>query len=565
MTTATRPAQLDRVVSRLKDGAAKFVRLSLDERIQLARAMQAGYLQIARDSVEAACAAKGIAMGGPLEGEEWTLGPWFVVRHLRLIAEALESLKRTGNTRVGKLGRTADQRLTVQVFPAGPIDGLLFQGVRVDVHLQTGITEQEMENARARFYKRADHDGRLVLVLGAGNVNGIPSMDVLTKMFNEGKTCILKMNPVNAYLGPYLEQAFTEAIRQNYLAVVYGGSDEGAYLAAHAQVDEVHLTGADRTYDQIVWGSPGPERESRKAQGTPLLQKPVTAELGNVSPVIVLPGAYTDKQLLYQAEDVAAGLTFNAAFDCNANKVLILPKGWPQRDAFLAGLEQVLSRAALRKAYYPGAHERWHFYSEDRATARHFGKETEETLPWTLVRDVDAYYRGERAFATESFCPVVFETQVGSTDPIEFLDKAVSFANERLWGNLSAGLVVHPKSQKDPVLAGSVERAIANLRYGAVCVNAWSGYLFAFVSPPWGPHPSSTPADIQSGAGWVHNTPMLEGIEKAVLRHPITATPKPTYFPTHRSAHKLMPRMTALEEKASWKKVPGVLAAAMRG
>jgi hypothetical protein len=40
--------------------------------------------------------------------------------------------------------------------------------------------------------------------------------------------------------------------------------------------------------------------------------------------------------------------------------------------------------------------------------------------------------------------------------------------------------------------------------------------------------------------------------------------PKPAYFPSHRSAHRLMPRMTELEERASWKKVPGVLAAAMR-
>ena len=36
-------------------------------------------------------------------------------------------------------------------------------------------------------------------------------MDVLTKMFNEGKVCILKMNPVNAYLGPFLEEAFADA------------------------------------------------------------------------------------------------------------------------------------------------------------------------------------------------------------------------------------------------------------------------------------------------------------------------------------------------------------------
>jgi aldehyde dehydrogenase (NAD(P)+) len=389
-------------------------------------------------------------------------------------------------------------------------------------------------------------------------------MDVLSKMFNEGKTCILKMNPVNAYLGPFLEQAFSEAISQGYLAVVYGGGDEGAYLAYHADVDEVHLTGSDRTFDTIVWGPSGSEREIRKAQGRPLLPKPVTAELGNVSPVIVLPGPYTDKQLAYQAEDVAAGLTYNAAFDCNANKVLILPKGWNQRDAFLAAVERVLEKAPTRQAYYPGAEDRWKSYSSDRRSMRRFGSETGGVLPWTLVRDLDPADREERAFTSESFCPILFETQVGSSDPIEFLDQAVHFANERLWGTLSAGLVVHPKSMKDPLIGSAVEYAITNLRYGAVTVNAWAGYLFAFVTPPWGAHPSSTLTDIQSGAGWVHNTPMLERIEKAVLRHPITAVPKPTYHPSHRSTHVLMPRMTALEEKASWSKVPGVLAAAMK-
>jgi hypothetical protein len=84
------------------------------------------------------------------------------------------------------------------------------------------------------------------------------------------------------------------------------------------------------------------------------------------------------------------------------------------------------------------------------------------------------------------------------------------------------------------------------------------------VTPPWGGHPSSTLTDIQSGCGWVHNTPMLEGIEKAVLRHPLTARPKPTYFPSHRTANVVMSSMTGLEENASWKKVPGVLAAAIR-
>ena len=524
--------------------------------------MQAGYLAIARDSVHAACAAKGIPLGTPLEGEEWTIGPWMVVRHLRLIQQALLALKHAGNTPVGERGRTADGRLTVQVFPAGSIDGTLFKGVRVDVHLQAGIADGDLEAGRARFYKGTVHQGRVVLVLGAGNVNAIPSMDVITKLFNEGKACVLKMNPVNAYLGPYLERAYADAIRAGYLSVVYGGADEGAYLAGQAGVDEIHITGSDRTYDQIVWGAPGAEREARKREGRPVTTKPVTAELGGVAPVLVVPGPYSEKELAFQAEDVASGLTFNASFDCNANRVVVLPRGWSRRDQFLTFLRAALERAASRQAYYPGARERWERFGAGRGSR--IGGGSEGSLPWTVVPGLPADAAAEPLFREESFGPLIAETAVGSADPAEFLDAAVRFANERLWGTLSAGLVVHPRSMKDPATAAAVERAIAALRYGTVTVNAWSGLSFGFGTPPWGAHPSSTPADIQSGTGFVHNSSMLEGIEKAVMRHPLTAMPKPSYSLSHRSAHALMARMTALEERASWAKVPAVFAAAMR-
>jgi aldehyde dehydrogenase (NAD(P)+) len=57
---------------------------------------------------------------------------------------------------------------------------------------------------------------------------------------------------------------------------------------------------------------------------------------------------------------------------------------------------------------------------------------------------------------------------------------------------------------------------------------------------------------------------MIEGIEKAVVRNPLTVTPKPVYAPSHRSANPLMRRLTFLEENSSWVRVPGVIAAAMR-
>jgi acyl-CoA reductase-like NAD-dependent aldehyde dehydrogenase len=557
--------QLDEMLTRLRDAAPKFARLGLGDRIALARSMQAGYLEIARRSVEAACAAKGIPADSPVAGEEWGTGPWPVVRQLRLVIDALQSIQRTGTTPIGRVGHNADGRLTVRVFPGNRIDGVLFSGITVDVHLQPGVTQDKLDAGRASFYQSRTHDGRTVLVLGAGNITAIPAMDVITKMFNEGSVCLIKLSPVNAYIGPFMEEAFAEPIARGYLAVAYGGVEEGAYLAQHRDIDAIHLTGSAGTYDSIVWGPPGPDREARKARNQPLLTKPVTAELGNVSPVLVVPGPYSQKELAFQAENMVGAMAYNASFLCNSAKMLVTPKSWGQRPALLQAVERILGTVPTRKAYYPGAHERWQRLAGSRAQRRTVGSAAEGELPWTILSGLDATDAGEPAFTTEPFCSILSETEVGSDDPVEFLDRAVDFANNRLWGTLSADIVVHTKSLKDHRVAEALERAIARLRYGAVTVNSWTGFVFSFASPPWGAYPGSTPADIQSGNGWVHNTSMLEGVEKAVLRHPLTAMPKPATFPSHRTAHTVLQRLTALEERASWSKVPGVVAAAMKG
>jgi hypothetical protein len=355
---ASSESEIDAKLLRVREAAGLWARLRIEERLALARSMLAGYHRVAERSVREACAAKGIPPGTPLEGEEWTTGPWCVIRHLRLVSEALTCIARTGTTHTGPVFTAADGRLATRVFPASGTDGFLFAGITAEVRFRPDVTASGMHEARAGFYKHPSHTGRTVLVLGAGNLASIPPMDVITKLFNEGKVCVLKMNPVNAYLGPFIEEAFADAITRGFLAVVYGGAAEGAYLVRHAAIDEIHLTGSDATYDELVWGPAGPAREARKASNAPILSKPITAELGCVSPVLVVPGPYDPAQLAFQAEAIAGAVTSNASFLCNAAKVIVSPRGWGRRRELLAGLEGALGRAALRDAYYPGAAER---------------------------------------------------------------------------------------------------------------------------------------------------------------------------------------------------------------
>jgi hypothetical protein len=562
---ATGLRQLDEAVDRLRATAPRWASAPIRERIALARAMLAGTARTARRAVEAACAAKRLPAHDPVAGEEWLAGPYVTARVLRQLIRSLRLLARNGNTPVGPLGETADGRLTVRVFPATPQDALLFLRVRADVHLAEGVGAPELHQGRARFYKAPAHAGRVCLVLGAGNVNAIPPTDVAGKLFNEGKVCLLKMNPVNAYLGPILEEAFAEAVARGVLAVVYGGAEEGGYLAAHAGVDEVHVTGSDRTHDAIVWGPPGPERAERMARGRPVLTKEITSELGNVSPVLVVPGPWDGPTLQAQAESVAGMVTHNASFNCNAAKLLVLPRGFRQRDAFLEALERALALTPARAAWYPGARERYRALTEGRDPRQVWRTgQGPEALPWTLVTGLDPA-APDPAFTTEPFCAILSETALGADDPVEYLEQAVGFVNERVWGTLAAHLVVHPRTAADPRLAAEVERAVRRLRYGTVAINCWAGYGFAFGTTPWGAHPGATLSDIQSGRGFVHNTLMLDQVEKVVIRHPARTFPKPPYFPSHRTAHRLGARLVHLEAEGSWLDVPGVVAAGMAG
>jgi hypothetical protein len=157
------------------------------------------------------------------------------------------------------------------------------------------------------------------------------------------------------------------------------------------------------------------------------------------------------------------------------------------------------------------------------------------------------------------------EVAVGSDDPVEFTKAAVAFVNDHVWGTLVATLFVHPTFEADTVGRDAIEAAIRDLRYGTVAVNTWPALGYALCATPWGGHPSSTLADIQSGMGWVNNTVLLEGIEKCVVRAPLVAKPKPIHFPTHKTLDVMGRRLVAFESSTSWLRVPALGLAAFGG
>ncbi len=560
---STEPRRLDEAVARVHEAAPRWARAPLAERIALARSMLAGLDRVAPRLVRAACEAKGLALDRPASGDEWTAGVYIALRGLRLFARSLDALARSGNTPVGRLGETVDGRVTERVFPTSALDATLWLGVAGEVRYLAGVDARQVRERRASFHKAPDHAGRVCLVLGAGNVNSIPVLDVATKLFVEGKVCVLKMNPVNAYAGPIFEEAFSEAIAPGFLAVVYGGREEGGYLAHHPGVDEVHLTGSNATHDALVWGPPGPERAARMARNEPLLAKEVTSELGDVSPVLVVPGRWNDRALAFHAESVAGMVTQNGSFNCLAARLLVLPRGWRHRERFLDLVERFLAATPPRRSWYPGAGEKLAALAAGRPGVRAI-QGGDGTLPWTLVTGLDPD-RDDPFFMNEAFCPALGETSLGSEDPLDFVERALAFANDRLPGTLSAQVLVPRRTLADPAIGAAVRRAVRRLEYGTIGVNCFAGYGFAFGTLPWGGFPGAPLQDARSGRGFVHNTLMLEGVEKSVVWSHGTEPIKPVYFPTHRTLHRLGPRLAALEGRRAWRALPGVLWAGLRG
>jgi hypothetical protein len=245
--------------------------------------------------------------------------------------------------------------------------------------------------------------------------------------------------------------------------------------------------------------------------------------------------------------------------------MLITAKGWPQRDTFMALVARALSQAPTRKAYYPGAQERYRDLTAGRTNIERFGEAATDKLAWALIRDVDASDKNEKLFRVEPFCGILSQTEIASHDPAHFLRELTSFANDRMWGTLNACIVIHPRHERDPEIARSLDKALVDLRYGTVSINHWPAVCYGLVAPAWGGHPSATLKDIQSGIGWVHNSFMLEGLDKTIVGGPLVAKPKPVWFYDNRRTRAVAERMVGFSAHPSWLKLPGLIAQAVRG
>jgi len=555
---ATSIADCDAAVAGLVAHKDSWVALGVPERIDLLKACLATTLDAGPAWVAEACKAKGIPVDHPSAGEEWLGGPMTTARNLRLFIEALEH---GGQPTPPKTWTRSDGQQVAQVFPCNLQDKALFTGFVGEVWIEPGKPMSQGEIYRRKAAGEPS-EGKVSLVLGAGNVASIGPMDALYKLFVEDEVVICKSNPVNAYLGPHWEASLKPLVDAGVLAVVHGGAAVGAHLCHHPDVATIHMTGSDKTHDIILWGTSPDEQERRKAANEPLLDKPISSELGCVTPVMIVPGQWSAKELDFVSRHVAAMVTNNASFNCNAAKILVVASGWAQKDEFLLKVREALGMIPSRKAYYPGAQSRYQGFLDQYPQARKLSNEGDDVVPWTVLPDVPATH-GEYALTNEAFCGVLAEVALDADDAESFMAEATRFANDDCWGTLSCSVMIDPRTER--AHKASLEQMIAGLRYGGVGVNLWAGVIYGLVSTTWGAFPGHPLTDIRSGRGVVHNSFFFDHPQKSVLRAPFFIAPKPVWFSDHANQADVGKRMLAYEAEPSWFKVPGIAMAAFKG
>jgi acyl-CoA reductase-like NAD-dependent aldehyde dehydrogenase len=561
-TRATTESELDRAVEELKVGAERWAQLPVADRGALFRKVHASIAGVAEEWATLAAEAKDVAPSAPYAGEEWMTGPYGALESAATYARSYEALAAGGSPLDGlAVGTAPGGRVAVRVLPRSVQEWVLFNGFEAEVWMPPGVTERQVRAEAGLRAGKVGEYGGVGLVLGAGNISSIAPLDAFYELVAHNRASLVKLNPTFAALLGVYRKALAPLIEAGVVRVVNGDGAVGAYLTRHGGIDKVHITGSAVTHDAIVWGT-GEDARRRRAANDPQLRVPITSELGGVAPMIVVPGRWSAADLRFQAEHLVSMRLHNAGHNCVAGQLVVLSADWDQKDAFLAELRRALAAMPARTPWYPGTDAKIARAERAHPDAEHVGG--------SVLMEVAP---GDPACTDEYFAPVLAWTQLPGAGA-EFLRGAVDFANDSLYGTLGANVVVRPQDRA--AMGAAFDAAIADLRYGNIAINAWTGVGFLLPGGTWGAFPGHTVADVGSGIDVVHNAHLLSGPERTVVTGPfrpfprsvlhgeLSLFPKPPWFSGSRSGTETGRQLTRYAAAPSWGRLIPVLLAAFR-
>eukprot|EP00755_Sulcionema_specki_P011547 Sspe_Gene.7793::Locus_2640_Transcript_1_1_Confidence_1.000_Length_1885::g.7793::m.7793 len=452
-----------------------------------------------------------------LHGVGFLLGPGMTGTYLNALIRTYESLVATGKPPPPASTRKVGEQIVAKVFPLTFTEKISIPSVS-EVWLEPGKPATQGA-CRARTGTCA--------ILSAGNFE-CPN-DVLSKMFVESKVVVYSRHANLEKSNRFIERIFKKLVDDGFFAVLPPGIPMADALVRHSRVDEVLMTGGCATYDKIVWGN-----DEAKAKRVRRIEKQVDAELGAVSPYIIVPGDWSAKEIEHHARALVGFKLMNSGAICASPQLVVMQKGWKHRDAFIAAVKKTISEAKAQPVFYPGTQDRCE--AAKKAYPGHTEIEMEGGLKPVIIEGLTEADIGSFSTRNEAFAPVLVELQVEAPNAMAFLEKTRDIVNsDSVFGSLSCSVIIRPSTLKE-VGEAYFNNWMSTMQWGTTAVNDWGGMGPIMPCALWGAYPKHTPEDIQSGQGIVGNALMFDYPQKQVLTSPFLAPVHPKGGPTSAQA-----------------------------
>lgn len=201
---------LQKKLERLSSNKTHWRALPDSKKIEYINSCMQNLMQIKDTWVNLCVKAKGIPPQSHTVGQEWLVGPAVLMRAFRILKYSLmhagkPEIKITQNRHTGQH--------IANVVPVNFYESLLFYKLKAEIVIQNGYLPTQGQ----KYQERKNTAGSLCAVMGAGNVASMPALDVIDKLFVHQSVCLLKFNPINAYLYDVFYTIFKHLIDDGFL------------------------------------------------------------------------------------------------------------------------------------------------------------------------------------------------------------------------------------------------------------------------------------------------------------------------------------------------------------
>ena len=522
---------IDRNISKLRVNSSEFLNLDKTNLISMLEQVINNIQTISYYWASLSSEKKG-HLTKSKEGEEWIGGPFSCIYALQYFIEYLQD---EDGLDINNFDET---NKSYKVFPTKNIEKLLFPFLEGEIRFGKNLNFDQINEYRGFANRFNSNKPKITLVLGAGNVSSIPVLDALFHMIAHKSVIYIKLNPVNDYLLPIFTQVFEPFISRGFMIITEGDMEASKYLTEHDGFQHTHLTGSNYTYEIIVYGKTLSDKERSLKTLPKINKKPITTELGNVTPIIVHPGNWSRSEIRHQAKKIVTAKLNNSGFNCIAAQVIVLPKDWKHTAKLKADIKNYLKKIGDTTSYYPGAIENLN----DLINSNNYEQinNLSCSTPFLISNlDLEHEYGNKEVWST-----ALYFKEISYNSYEDFCTNSVNYVNNELWGNLGVSVLIkNYKKKKNEIILNSY---VENLKYGTVAINEWSALGFVIPSLPWGGYPGNKDNDIQSGQGYVHNSFLFESPQKGIIysKFRLSRLIDPPWFVTNKKAHRIFKNLT---------------------